>query len=226
MASPAPVSAIPFAPVIVSGQSDPWLAGMPNGSSASGGSDIAPTHSPVLIPGLSLTGGSTITFTVSGFVKNSPGCCATGVGADGYDGLASHAAGPENGIANVTAPFNSLIGLFLTNDQPSLSVAPSGLDFTSNLNFASLAPGLKQPFFIGDGLTGVTLQSFIVPNGATRLFLGTMDSFEWSNNSGTFNVSGDLIAADLAPIPEPATLLLFAATAAGLGWARRKRSAS
>ncbi|HEY3242752.1 MAG TPA: hypothetical protein VGM03_05305 [Phycisphaerae bacterium] len=46
-------------------------------------------------------------------------------------------------------------------------------------------PGLRQPFFIGDGLTGTgsgAVQQFLVPDGATRLFLGTIDGCEWSNN--------------------------------------------
>jgi len=69
-------------------------------------------------------------------------------------------------------------------------------------------------------------QTFVVPNDATRLFLGTMDGFGWFNNSGAFSVSGDLASGDLAPIPEPATLLLFGTTAAGLGlarWRQRRR---
>src|SRR5262249_20324106 len=43
----------------------------------------------------------------------------------------------------------------------------------------------------GDGLTGSgagTPQQFIVPGGATRLFLGTVDGFQWSTNSGAFSV--------------------------------------
>jgi hypothetical protein len=118
------------------------------------------------------------------------------------------------------------MGLFLGSAQPNLSAAPTALDFsTIGLTFASLSPELKQPFFIGDGLTGTgsgTVQTFIVPNDATRLFLGTMDGFGWFNNSGQFVVSGD-VSGDLAPIPEPATLLLFATTAAGLGLARWRR---
>lgn len=226
-----PVSAVSFGPISVPGTSDLWLAGMPAGSTASGtgslsGPDEAPAQSPVLVPGLSLAGGSTITFGVTGVgVSNSGVCC------DALEGstFVKHADGVQNGIGNVNAPINSLIGVFLTSSQPDPSAVPSEFNFASSgVNFLSLAPGLQQPFFIGDGLTGPggVVQSFIVPDGATRLFLGTMDEFEWRNNSGSFTVFGELIAADLAPTPEPATLLLFAATAAGLGWARRKRSAA
>jgi hypothetical protein len=43
--------------------------------------------------------------------------------------------------------------------------------------------------------------SFIVPVGATRLFLGTMDGYDWVNNAGSLDVS-------VAAVPEPATWML------------------
>ena len=68
---------------------------------------------------------------------------------------------------------------------------------------------MKQVFFIGDGMTdGGTVQSFIVPTGATRLYLGTMDGFGWAGNNGAF-------ALDVSAVPEPANALL---ALAGLGW--------
>ena len=45
-------------------------------------------------------------------------------------------------------------------------------------------------FFIGDGrTTSGTVQQFIVPPGATRLFIGKMDGYEWNNNFGTSTVT-------------------------------------
>jgi len=41
------------ATITVPATADPWLAGMPNGTTADGG-DVAPAESPVLIPGRSL----------------------------------------------------------------------------------------------------------------------------------------------------------------------------
>ncbi|MBV8781299.1 MAG: hypothetical protein JO353_07870, partial [Phycisphaerae bacterium] len=32
---------------------------------------------------------------------------------------------------------------------------------------------------------GVTAQNFVVPTGATRLFIGIMDGQQWSDNSGS-----------------------------------------
>jgi hypothetical protein len=52
---------------------------------------------------------------------------------------------------------------------------------------------LNQVFFIGDGLTGNgtgTVQQFVIPAGATRLYLGSADGAGANyNNSGSFSVS-------------------------------------
>ena len=40
-----------------------------------------------------------------------------------------------------------------------------------------------------------------MPVGATRLFLGTMDGYDWVNNAGSLDVS-------VAAVPEPATWML------------------
>jgi hypothetical protein len=199
----------------VPGTSDPWLAGMPDGSTASL-IDVAPAQSPVLVTGFNLSLGIPLTFSASGAVSNG-GCCPF----EGPDGgsIESHLTGAENGIANITAPINSLVGVFLDASQPNTSPAPATLDFTSiGVSFTSLAPGLKQVFFIGDGLTGTgsgTVQTVLIPDGATRLFLGTMDGFEWQNNIGAFTVT-------VAAVPEPGTLLLFAVGLTAAGIVRRR----
>lgn len=134
----------------------------------------------------------------------------------------------------MTAPFNSLIGVFLSASQPSLSPAPAGLNFrTLGTSFASLSPALQQPFFIGDGLTGNgtgSVQNFVVPAGATRLFLGTMDEFGWYDNSGSFNVT---VSSGVTPppppptgVPEPGTLPLLAGILAGFFLLRRRGSSA
>ena len=68
-----------------------------------------------------------------------------------------------------------------------MSPAPSNLDFrsTASRDFDTLQPGLKQLFFIGDGLNSKGQhQDFVAPKGTTRLFLATMDYYEWNNNAG------------------------------------------
>jgi IPTL-CTERM motif len=182
-----PAFASTTVPATVPGSSDPYLAGMPNGTACCLG-DAAPAQSPVLVSGLTLIPGTPLTFSVTGSVDNSGGAPTFPP-----DGGFFISAGPFNGIAKETAPINSLLGVFLDNSQPDSSAAPAALDFSSlGTNFASLSPGLKQVFFIGDGLTGNgtgAVQQFIVPLGATRFYLGTADGGGWYDNSGSFSVN-------------------------------------
>jgi hypothetical protein len=147
--------------------------------------------------GIPLTPGSVLTFGVSGGVSNE-GIPPTDSPDGGvfftspFSGLPGTDQG--NGIARMNAPVNALVGVFLDDGVPSASPAPPGLDFSDGglgRAFGQLCPGLKQPFFIGDGLTGHgngAPQQFVVPPGATRLFLGTVDGFDWNTNTGAFSV--------------------------------------
>jgi Flp pilus assembly protein TadG len=182
----------------VSGQSDPWLAGMPNGTTASD-NDTAPAQSPPLV--LNVTPGQVLTFTnVAGGVTNDPSIAK--VTADGNSSqLHSHndddplnEPGVQDNIGNIIAPINSMIGLFLTNNAPNTQNAPTverDYSTSASQNEATYSDiQLQQPFFIGDGKTsGGTTQTFVVPQGATRLYLGTMDGHQWSNNQGSFTAT-------------------------------------
>lgn len=190
----------------VTGTSDPWLAGMPDEAIASI-EDSSPDQSPTLIPGLQLNPGNILTFEVTGGqVGNGPNSSLLSPNADGANSIynfvihdAPHVqidGGAENGISGLYAPINSLIGVFLDSDKPNTSAAPIALDFgnsgnvTGGTNYSSLAPELKQVFFIGDGLNAEGKRNQItVPNGATRLFLGTMDGFGWWNNVGFYDIT-------------------------------------
>lgn len=173
----------------VPGTANPWLAGMPAGSVAGDKYDVAPDQSPVQVTNISVTPGAVLSFTVSGGVANGPFQL---VAADGIDtDIVSRAPGAENGIGDLLAPINSLVGVFLDDSAPDTLAPPAALDFSApaNRDFVSLYPQLRQPFFIGDGKDAAgTPQQFIVPAGATRLFLGTMDSYQWANNEGSFVV--------------------------------------
>jgi hypothetical protein len=124
---------------------------------------------------------------------------ATNSSAPGYSGTgnansASDATGSEHGIANLATPINSLNGLFLDANAPDTETSsiPPGLDFSTQTqrDYTSIDPQVRQPFFVGNGQTsGSVQQTIIVPSNATRLFLGTMDGHEWSNNVGGFNVT-------------------------------------
>lgn len=181
--------------VIVPGDADPYLAGMPDGSTASGG-DVAPDQSPIFVEGLELIPGTVLTFAAAGQVSfaGAPNVNETPDGK--LSGYGSHAVGAENGISNITSNWNSLLGVFLTDDQPNSNPAPAALDFINasgvpgGINYTSLAPELQQLFFIGDGVTDDgTIQEITVPEGATRLFLGTMDGTGWFNNAGQLFVT-------------------------------------
>lgn len=172
--------------------SNPWLAGCPNNTKANVGSpgaadDKAPAQSPVQMSGITLQDGMALTFDgVSGTGSNDPSNPTTG--PDGDSGwIGTNWKGTENGMSSLKAPMNSLIGVFLDATSPIGKSAPSMLDFTSaaSRDFNTLSPELRQPFFIGDGKdsNGVR-QTFYVPTGATRLFLCSMDEYEWNNNSG------------------------------------------
>jgi hypothetical protein len=218
--------------IAVSGSANPWLAGMPDGSSAAAG-DTAPNQSPVLVDTVAITPGTTLLFSASGLASydNTNFFGPRGDFAGTTFGFLTHLAllgmpGEENGIGNVNAPLSSLVGVFLDANQPSLSDAPAMLDFgvggnvAGGIDYATLSPLLKQVFFIGDGRTSTDLQQgVVVPVGATRLYLGTMDGFGWDGNGGSFDVS-------VTAVPEPETYALLLAGLGLVGWKLRRTRAA
>jgi hypothetical protein len=207
----------------VAGSANPYLAGMPGGSTCCGG-DSAPAQSPTQVLGLGITGGAHLSFTVTGSVSFSGG-----VPTDPPDGSFITGTSSNNGMSAITSPVDSLLGVFLGPGQPDLSVAPAALDFSPTglgTGFSSLSPLLKQVFFIGDGLTGNGIgsaQIFIAPVGATRLFLGTDDGFGWFNNTGAFSVL--ISSGGSAPIPAPMSLVLLAIGLAAVSITRGRKKA-
>lgn len=222
----------------VPGTSDLWLAGMPDGSTASfgpKGGDTAPFQSPVLVTGFALNPGDALSFAVTGGVGNTESA-----GPFPIDGNSPHRhdTGAENGISDIWGSMNSLIGVFLDNNRPDTSPAPAALNFwpvgnvPGGFDYTTISPALRQVFFIGDGLAGGSVvQQVIVPQGATRLFLGSMDGYGWFNNSGEFMVTLTATAGQggttgTGNAPEPGTLALAALGALGLiGYGRYQRHA-
>ena len=201
----------------VKGTSDLWLAGVTSNKTKASGSDTILNAAPFLVP-TAILGGTSYTFEVTGSVSNTTS--GTRYAPDGNSmSFISHEAHAQNGISDITAPINSLIGVFLDSTVPRKRKEGTALNFsTIGLNFTTLSPTLNQAFFIGDGETSTGLtQTFVAPTGATRLFLGTMDGFEWKNNSGAFTVN-------MTVVPEPATYAaLFGIGTLGLVAVRRYR---
>lgn len=198
--------------ITVPGTANPWLAGQPDGATAAAG-DTAPAESPVLVQLVDFKPGDEITFSATGSVNYGgytpidPPDGDNGTYRSLYHLGDSTNGGPENEIAGLNAPADSLIGVFLGPDAPSPGSAPTAfLNFATdgnvpgNIDYTSLAPAIAQPFFIGDGQTSSgTPQHITVPAGATRLFLGAMDGAGWYNNTGSFNVT--IALASSAPPP-------------------------
>ncbi len=187
----------------------PWqydIAG-PNGQTAASGE---PYESPVQVS-ISVIPGSTITLSnVTGQGNNDFTQSAeyNAQGSDAgyiaiYDDEAANGVA-EHGIADASMPLNSVNAVFLNNNVPDSTAAPGTLDFSTQaerdytagtnngdvIKNGEFAPQLKQVFYVGTGQTSAgTQETIVVPSGATRLFLGTMDGWEWSNNSGGFSVT-------------------------------------
>ena len=176
---------------MVPGTANPWLAGAADGSTAASG-DVAPTQSPVQV---NVTAGDVLRFYVSGTTGYAGGTFISPDGDSGSYWELDHSA--ENGVAGIdNAPASALIGVFLDATEPVAGSEPSALDYAISSGVsaareaASHSPGLKQPFFIGNGVGAENgRQTFTVPAGATRLFLGTMDGSGWFNNVGSFAVN-------------------------------------
>lgn len=192
--------------VTINGTDDPWLAGMPAGSTASY-DDTAPAESPIQVSSIPVVPGTYITLTnVSGGVRHDPSLPLDGPAGEtndciwhGSDSPGGPTPGAENGIGDVNAPLDALMGLFLSNTQPNLNSPPASVDYSTAASrdeavYNNIA--LQQPFYIGTGQTSEgDTQQFFVPANATRLYLGTYDGHQWANNSGSFTATVNVPAS-------------------------------
>lgn len=179
--------------VNVPADSCPWLAGLGNGAKvvAYDGNwidSVAPDQSPVQAVGVTVTAGATLSFRqVEGVTAWDNGSGGS-FGPDGDTGWIVRQQS-TNGINATSAPIQCLVGIFLDNSSPNSTPTGAEMNFSSyeSRDFSTLAPGLKQVFFIGDGVNSAgQLQKFTVPAGATRLYLGLMDEKGWWwDNYGT-----------------------------------------
>jgi hypothetical protein len=138
----------------------------------------------------------TISLNSDGGHNDADGVAVSG---SGYPG--SSFAGSYGGISGIRIPgAGALVGVFEPATAPTDS-APSDLDFTVIGNsFNSLAPALYQTFFVGDGRVGDgsgAVQQFLVPAGATRLFLGIPDAGGFNGSPGGYGDNSGAFTATL-----------------------------
>jgi hypothetical protein len=188
--------------IFFAGQSSPIA--VPTGWTAADywGDLIDPDAIPTVVD---ITGLGNISITAIGSWDHTPSPIH---GPDGYAGPAS--TQPQYLAFGISAIDNSnlsaLIGVFLTNSAPDPLSRPANLIAgTSDMTI----PLLQQGFLIGSSLEDIT-----VPVGATRLFLGLNNGFEWTNNSGFLNVT-------ITPVPGAVLLGVLGLGMAGLKLRRR-----
>lgn len=96
-----------------------------------------------------------------------------------------------------------ITGLFLA-ERPG--TRPAALDFSEaalGMAFTELRPLLGQSFFIGDGLTGTgsgAQQRFVIPAGATKLYLGFADAQAFQGDPGAYDDNTGSVAMRLTQV--------------------------
>jgi hypothetical protein len=183
---------------LVPATANPYFAGSPVGSALDyiitpydpqTPTDRVAQNAPILVSpiGDCLKVGAPIYFSVGGAITFSNVDAPTDANGS-LDKIVSHQKGATFGKSDITAPINSLIGVFLGEGDPAGLLAPSPLDFSTQAarDYFTLNPTLGQTFFIGNGRTSTgEYHRVIVPQGATRLYFAVMDIYQWNNNSGS-----------------------------------------
>jgi len=138
---------------------------------------------------------------------NSPSSSPDG----GYDPDLAMNINSYHGISGIVADpglGGFLAGVFTSDAEPS-GTGPIRLDYTAatgkmTTTQPTYQPAVDQLFFIGDGLTGTGMgqqQQFIVPAGATTLWLGVADAGYYQNDPipTTGNTGGFTATLSLMP---------------------------
>lgn len=168
----------------------------------------------------------------------SPGTCTACVLTTSGDGFNYGSMPPATNITSgnnisgiqFTGIEMFLVGVFLGPTTPASPVANLP-DYAVGgaSNNGTFNPLVGQAFFIGDGLTGTgsgALQQFVVPTGATRLFLGFADAPSFSGLASMYGDNSGSLSAWIqiqpASVPEPGTVVLMMVGLAALALGRKK----
>jgi hypothetical protein len=134
---------------------------------------------------------------------------SSGDGAASYTADITSYGGISGYHGDTLFPF---MGVFLGPGTPQ-APAPATLQFTAGglgFDFLTLSPELGQLFFIGDGkANGSVDQTFIVPAGGTRLFLGYPDAPGSTGAPGGFDDNRGSLEVQVTAIPEPAVCAML-----------------
>lgn len=136
-----------------------------------------------------ITGTATWNNTTPSGTTNTADGDPTYLVANGVAPAASVPSTSSNGLSNARAPIGAVMAVFLDDNAPNLTAAPTNLDFGTDTarNYTSISPQLKQVFYIGDGKrSDGEAQTIVVPPHATRVFFGMMDAWQWNDNVGNF----------------------------------------
>lgn len=175
--------------VVVGGQCNIFGAGyaVPPSPDGGGGGIL-----PVLIQVGGYSGGFVELPSVTGLVS-----AGSGFPLHGGDGGTSASGTTDvlswGGISGLIHANRTLFltGVFLGPGSAS-DPAPPRLDVTNANSAQQFAPLIAQTFFLGDGRDALNeMQRFSIPDGATRLYLGFVDSFDFGNPTNAPGHYGD-----------------------------------
>ena len=186
------------ASVFVNAKDDIFLAGQTTVPifPASQTQTLVPGNGAGLLPvAVGVTGGETLTLTASGTADCGVGCTASGPGGNPQFGTGSIAAyGNVGSYTGTLGEGFQLVGVFNAGSAP------------------------WTPFVIGTG------GSFVVPAGATKLYLGLPDGFSFQGPPGTYNDNTGGFTVTGVSVPEPATWVVMLVGLVGLCAAAGRRA--